>query len=257
MRLMTFNLRSDSIFDIKNRWEKRKNLVSETVMNYLPDVLGVQELTPLMFLDLKKSITGYESVGMARSKRFFPEKNDLFVKNGFNIKKYETFWLSKKPQLQGSSVWYSLYPRICTTALVEKDGFSFRVYNTHLDCILSQAREYGIKKILDYIEVQYEKEKAPIILMGDFNATPSSRVIKNLVDGKYIGRRFVAVQEGHADLYNHTTMSMFKGREQGAHIDYIFVSEEFKIEDVKIIDYSKEGKYPSDHYPLLADVELC
>ena len=49
-------------------------------------------------------------------------------------------------------------------------------------------------------------------------------------------------------------MGTFKGREKGMHIDYIFVSEEFNIKHVEIIRNNINGKYPSDHYPIMATI---
>ena len=51
-------------------------------------------------------------------------------------------------------------------------------------------------------------------------------------------------------------MSGFKGIEKGLHIEYIFVSEDLEIVDVDIIKDNENGKYPSDHYPLIADIIL-
>ena len=47
-------------------------------------------------------------------------------------------------------------------------------------------------------------------------------------------------------------MSKFKGKENGLHIDYIFVSEDLEIVDVDIVKYNDNGSYPSDHYPLIS-----
>ena len=92
--------------------------------------------------------------------------------------------------------------------------------------------------------------------MGDFNATPNSTIIQNVVNGIYSKKKFIAVQDHNKALYEQTTMSMFKGNKTGIHIDYIFVSEEFNIISTEIGDYHKEDKYPSDHYPIIADVDL-
>ena len=58
------------------------------------------------------------------------------------------------------------------------------------------------------------------------------------------------------ELYGKSTMSSFKGKEKGLHIDYIFVSEDLEIIDVDIVKDNINGKYPSDHYPLIADIKM-
>lgn len=137
-----------------------------------------------------------------------------------------------------------------------EDGREVNVYNTHLDFLLPQARAFQLKKIIEKIEKDYQRERKPYILMGDFNASPNSKLIRKLRechDGK---TKFIAVQDQDTSLYEVTTMGMFVGKTKGMHIDYIFVSEEFKIKSVDIVRYHKNNKYPSDHYPLVADIDF-
>ena len=257
MRVMSFNLRSDFILDFKNRWDNRKHRVYDIINKYNCDIIGVQEVTNRMYDDITFNIKNYNIIGSARSKKFFSERNNLFIEKNHNIIKHNTFWLSKSPDKVGSQLWYSLYPRICTTAVVEfKSGEKVRVYNTHLDCLLPQARDFGLKKLGQFIEKNHKEEKLPIIVMVDFNATPSSKVIRKFAAGEYNTDRFVAVQEVKKELYNKSTMSRFKGREKGLHIDYIFVSEDLEIVNVDIVKDNIDGKYPSDHYPLIADIRI-
>ncbi|MEG2288766.1 MAG: endonuclease/exonuclease/phosphatase family protein [Clostridium sp.] len=257
MRVMTFNLRTDFILDINNRWKNRAHIIYEIFDKYDCDIIGLQEVNNLMFKDVSMELSNYNIVGEPRSKKIFVERNDILVSKKHKILESNTFWLSNYPDKIGTSVWYSLYPRICTTAIVHlEDGDVVRVYNTHLDCFLTAAREHGLKKISEYIEKQHKIDGLPIILMGDFNATPNSKLIKNFSAKENGERQFVAVQESKREIYEMTTMGRFKGRKKGRHIDYIFVSEEFTILDAKIINYSKSGKYPSDHYPILADLNI-
>lgn len=257
MKVLTFNLRTDFLLDINNRWNRRKEVVYEIMNNNDYDIIGVQELNNKMFKDLASEISNYNIVGKPRSSKYFIERNDILVSKRHRILKHCTFWLSDKPDKIGSAVWYSVFPRICTTALIElEDGNIIRVYNTHLDFLLPKAREYGLKKIGEYIENQREKDDYPAILMGDLNAGPKSRAITEFTQGKYSSKRFVAVQDYNKEIYNNTTLSKFKGLKKGLHIDYIFVSDEFNIINNEIIYYNKNGRYPSDHYPMMAELKL-
>lgn len=257
MKVMTFNLRADNVLDVRNRWEKRSHLVYDVIKNYNCDIIGLQEVTDRMYTDVCSHVNGYNIIGVGRTKKFFNESNNILVRKNYKTLSNDTFWLSRTPERKGSSVWYSLFPRICTTCILELDNnLKIRVYNTHLDCLLPYAREYGLKTIIQYIERNYEEDQLPCILMGDFNATPNSKLIKKLERGYYSNKRFVAVQDTKREIYSETTMGKFRGREKGMHIDYIFVSEEFKIEDVDIIKYNQKGKYPSDHYPIIAEIKV-
>lgn len=257
MRVMSFNLRSDFILDFKNRWDNRKSMVYSIMKKYGCDIIGVQEVTDRMYIDIQNNINDFNIIGSARTKKIFSERNNLLISKKHTIEENRTFWLSKTPDKVGSQLWYSLYPRICTTAIIHlNSGERVRVYNTHLDCLLPQARDYGLKKLGEFIEKHREIEKLPVIVMGDFNATPNSKIIKKFAAGEYSTSRFVAVQEVKKELYDKSTMSSFKGKESGLHIDYIFVSEELEIVDVDIIKDNLNGQYPSDHYPLIADIRL-
>lgn len=257
MKIMSFNLRSDCIFDINNRWVNRKDIVTEIMFKYNCDIIGVQELTNKMHKDIIAFAKNFNIVGKARSKKLFAERNDLIIPKNHIIEDHKTIWLSETPNKVGSQPWFALYPRICTTAKIKlEDGTRLRIYNTHLDCLLPQARDYGIKKLSKFVENNYKEDNLPIIIMGDFNATPNSKIIKNFSNGKYLSKRFFAVQEKNTELYNKPTRAGFKGKDKGFHIDYIFVSEELEIIDVDIITDNKDGKYPSDHFPLIANIAL-
>lgn len=257
MKVVTFNLRTDFPLDIKNRWKYRREIVYDLINTNDFDIIGVQELTNKMFNDLSSEISNYNFVGQPRSSKYFIERNDILVAKKHRILEYNTFWLSKNPDKIGSSIWYSVYPRICTTALIKlEDNNIVRVYNTHLDFLFPKAREYGLKKIGEYMEKQHEKDDYPAILMGDLNSTPNSKIIKNFLDGKYNKRKFIAVQENKKEIYKMTTLSKFKERKRGLHIDYIFVTEEFNVKNTEIIYFNKNNKYPSDHYPIMAELEL-
>ena len=51
----------------------------------------------------------------------------------------------------------------------------------------------------------------------------------------------------------HNSYHGFRGRCKGRRpIDYIFVSDDFQIQDAYLDTSSLDGRYPSDHFPLVA-----
>ena len=180
VKVMSFNLRADFVLDINNRWRDRKNIVCDVINKLDCDIIGVQELNETMHKDLVNNLNNYNIIGERRTKKFFCEKNDILINKRNKVLEQHTFWLSKDIDKIGSSVWYSLYPRICTTVLIElSSGRKVRVYNTHLDCGLPRAKKYGLFKISEYIDKKDKEgeENIPIILMGDFNLTPRNKII--------------------------------------------------------------------------------
>ncbi|MDO5516412.1 MAG: endonuclease/exonuclease/phosphatase family protein [Clostridium sp.] len=257
MRIMTFNLRCDFFLDFNNRWDMRRDIALNLINKYNCDIIGTQEVTNKMHSDLSNSLEDYNTIGKPRSKKISAERNDLLVSKDYKIEDYKTFWLSDNPEKEGSSKWYSLYPRICTTAVIKVgDEKKIRICNSHLDCFLPQAREYGLRKLIEVIKCEQKKEELPVIIMGDFNATPNSRLIKNFKAGLYTDKRMIAVQDIDESIYKQGTRGNFKGKNNGLHIDYIFVSEEFEIIKTEIVRYNENGRYPSDHYPIFAEINL-
>ncbi|AOR23676.1 endonuclease/exonuclease/phosphatase family protein [Clostridium taeniosporum] len=257
MKVMTFNLRCDFFLDFNNRWDTRKKLVFDIINKYNCDLIGTQEATENMFKDIYNNIDTFNIIGNPRSKKLFSERNDILVSKRHKIDNYKTFWLRDDYEKAGRSRWYSMFPRICTTAVIElSNGKRIRICNSHLDCLFYHARLYELKKIAEFIKKEQEKEELPLIIMGDFNSKPNSKLIKEFANGDIFNKRLIAVQDRNKELYNKATMGHFKNKEKGAHIDYIFVSEEFEIVDVEIVKYSVNGKYPSDHYPLMAEIDI-
>lgn len=257
MKIMTFNLRCDSIFDLKNRWKNRKHIVNEIMSIYDCDIIGTQELTNKMYKDILKETKQYNIIGKLKRSSLFQERNDLLINKKHRVIEHKTFWLSKTPWKKSRSTWYSVFPRICNTALIELENKNLiRVYNTHLDCFFETLRKYQLNKIMDYIEIKDKEENVPILLMGDFNAEPNSSLIRNFLCEKFNGKILKPVQEYNTKIYKKSTMSNFNGNKNGTHIDYIFVSQNIEIHNVDIINYNINGKYPSDHYPLMAEIKI-
>ena len=257
MRVMSFNVRSDSFFDGKNRWNYRKQHVVNLLEEFKGDVIGLQEVTPMMLEDLKVMLSSYHIVGQPRSTRYFSEHNNILISKKHTILSEDTFWLSKNPSKTGSSVWFSVFPRICTTVKVQLDtGELVRIYNTHLDVYLSPARTYGMRRIMERIKNFYNQEHVTVILMGDFNSGPKDTLIKKIIPQVFDDKKFVAVQETNLSLYNQPTMGRFKDKEKGMHLDYIFVSEECEVAEVEILKKHYNGQFPSDHYPICAAISV-
>ncbi|MBE6024146.1 MAG: endonuclease/exonuclease/phosphatase family protein [Cellulosilyticum sp.] len=257
MRVMTFNLRADNILDIRNRWRGRCEIVYDTIQEYDCDIIGLQEVTNTMAEDLKRQLKEYHHLGVSRTKNWFMERNTVLLRKEYHVLENKTFWLSKEPHKKGSSLWHSLFPRICTRVIYQlEDGRKVSIYNTHLDCLSPIAREHGMKVILREMYKCQQKEKMPCILMGDFNERANSRMMQQFKRKAYQLNGLRAVQDIKPELYQKTTMGFFKDREKGGHIDYIFVTKEFEVVDVEIIKYNHEGRYPSDHYPIMAELRL-
>ena len=88
-----------------------------------------------------------------------------------------------------------------------------------------------------------------MILTGDFNARPDSKTYKIacelLNDSK--------AKSVTKPLGPNATYHGFAGKRQ-LYLDYIFVSDNIRVLSHKVDDTRFDGKYPSDHDPVVAEL---
>ena len=261
LTVATFNLRKDSFWDGVNRWKNREPLVKEVIEGNQIDVLGVQEVLPNMRADLEKDLKGYRIVGLGREKDLGDEHSDILANKGTTrLLYYTTFWLSGIPYVFGSRFMPSIFPRICTVAELYLPQYhrKIRVFNTHLDHLSNYIRRKELRCIWDYMARLQQREPLPTILMGDLNAKPWGKLMTHMRDKSFSPvplRDVFGVCHGYQCKTN--TYHSFKGKAGSWHLDYIYASEEFQIRDCYIDHSNRNGRYPSDHYPLVAKLELA
>ncbi|MDD6032526.1 MAG: endonuclease/exonuclease/phosphatase family protein [Oscillospiraceae bacterium] len=260
IRVASFNLKHDSVFARRNRWAVRRELVRQVIEQTRPAILGVQELMPAMREDLRSLLADYSAFGFGRSRNLGGEESAILVSSGNRVCSDSTFWLSRHPNRQGSRAFFAIFPRICTVCEVDLEGIGrrIRVFNTHLDHICGPARTLGARTILQVMHRLNQKEQLPCILMGDMNTGPGSYPIQLLSNNlhQYPDIRLHNLYESLGEDEIFGTYHGFKGRTDRAPIDYIFYSDEFTVERAYIDTTSLEGQYPSDHFPLVAELNL-
>lgn len=249
MKIVTFNIRCDYGQDGNNNFSFRKSIILDKINKEEPDIICFQEVLPHVAVWLKDNLHDYYVIGCGRDEKLENEQMSIaYNKLKFDLIEMETFWLSNNPNIPGSRYeTQSECPRTCTVALFRETETKevFRVYNTHLDHIGSDARKLGLSQILNTIKKKESFTNAPVILAGDFNALPDSlemNLIKeypNLID--------VTSSIGG-------TFHDFGRIEELEKIDYIIVDEKFICNKVDVWNECINGVYLSDHYPVCAHV---
>jgi endonuclease/exonuclease/phosphatase family metal-dependent hydrolase len=100
----------------------------------------------------------------------------------------------------------------------------------------------------------------PTILMGDFNLSPNSdshaffcgEKKLNGITGRF-SDAWIAAGKSERDA---GTYHGFKGDQSGDRIDWILVTPELKVKKIQIIHDHQEGRFPSDHFPVVAILRL-
>ncbi len=260
--IATFNIKRVRSEKAKNSFANRAEAVTDFFEKVSPDILGTQELTKnaLEKLESFEIISqNYARIGEPRTATKGEYTAIFYKKELFELVESGTFWLSKSPEKKGSSSWLSLFPRICTWCILRpKNGGNglIRVYNTHLDCLSPFARVKGIELIRRLAEKHDSDKLCGTVIMGDFNARPTSKTVKKMLEQ---GEQTV-VRDSFSILYrldpeNARTYHGFRGKMKGAPIDYIFTTKRIDILSA-YIDRTAYGEiYPSDHFPVVAKIE--
>lgn len=214
-----------------------------------------------MLQDLERELPEYGYAGTGREGGNEGEHCAIFyLKSQITVQDTGQFWLSEEPEKPGSKSWDSSLPRICTWAQLRwiDTGEQCIVYNTHLDHVGQTARENGMKLIWRRMQAHVEDMNLPAILTGDFNAYPDNPVVRFLRGELALDAQRAKLKDAYSTLSQiGRTAHEFKGGTEGQPpIDYIFVTPEVEVLSVEIDRRQVDGGYPSDHYPIIAQVGI-
>lgn len=252
-KVMTFNIRLSLDSDKENAWTKRKDDAMGLMAYYHPDIMGVQEALPQQMRDIKAKLTNYDYIGVGRDDgKDAGEYSAIFYdKNRLKVLESGTFWLSETPDVP-SKGWDAAYPRICTYGLFKdsKTGKKFWALNLHFDHVGNVARVKSSQMILERIKKMNPKSY-PLVLTGDFNLTEDTEPIqimsKSLDDSFYHSKTPHYGPKATWQAFDINTIA--KDR-----IDYIFVKGFTVLSNRTINDRRSNNLYPSDHFPVLAEI---
>lgn len=263
LRIMTFNLRYDTPNDGANAWPNRKDWVAALVRFHGADVVGVQEALAHMLTDLDTRLPGFARVGVGRADgRTRGEFSAILYRTDrLALLDSGTFWLSPTPSVPGSKGWDAALERVATWARFRdrRTGCRHLQLNTHFDHMGEQARQESARLIRRRLAEL--ANGLPIVMTGDLNAVPTSAAYRILTRDTIAGATppladaFGTSRAGH---YGPTsTWTAFRAIEAGRRIDYVLVSAPVTVSAHGILPDSWNGRFPSDHLPVLAALTPC
>ena len=262
LRVMTFNIRYANDSDGLHAWHHRRDLVAGVVLYHRPDVLGVQEALGRQVADLDERLRDYDSYGVGRDWPAGGESCTVYWRSDrLEALERETFWLSPTPD-RPSRAWGAGLRRICTRVRFrDRDsGQTFQVFNTHFDHRSGEARERSSDLLRERAAALPVGE--PVVVMGDFNFPEESQAYRNLI-APTVGDAPALVDATYASrepLYGPSgTFSGFgwgRGAVAGGRIDHIFVRGPLAVARHAVIGDTRDGRVPSDHRPVVADLRL-
>ena len=210
--------------------------VSQIIIDYQPDIVGMQEVQ-------KAHVAMYESkLGHYTGVYYDHDANQYGAPIFFNNEKFElvesgTQWLSATPDKKFSSFAVSDYVRSYVYAILrdKETGEEIVAVNTHVDYIAA-ANVLQVEVLLDCTE---RFRGRPIFYTGDFNMQNTS--------------------EGYKLMYaaGLRDCGTYLGYNVKGHIDFCFVDLLYVVPTAhKYIDDHEYSKTASDHCPVYAEITI-
>lgn len=247
LSVMTYNVRYGLADDGENSWQHRKQNLTNLINSKQPDFLGTQEGLPFQVDFITKALPNHKFIGKDRDNNGKGENTAIFYNiTKFKLIKHNTHWLADD-QNKVSKLLDAAFPRIYTYGLFEelKTGKQFWVINTHFDHIGIKAREKSAEIITKKIK-EINPKNNPLIFMGDLNATPKSEVINILKS---------TLNTTNENPKSSWTFNDFVfDNPIKKRIDYIFISNNIKVNNYEILTKSINSRYPSDHFPVYVEL---
>ncbi len=257
LKVMTFNLRFGSADDGPDSWEYRKDILVSVIREQAPDVVGMQECLDFQADYITQALPQYRWLGIDRDGNGKGERSAvLYHKNRFSPVVVRNRWLSETPDCPSGPAWDAGCTRMVTMVqfLDFSTGRYFFFCNTHFDHRGEMAREKSARLLAGWA-TQMGKGM-PVLITGDFNAAGESSIPWKIFSsqGYRDAWKIAEIREGPAGTFH-----AFKGgiRDNNYRIDWILVNNRVKVLRCATITASSNGHYPSDHYPVVAEVELA
>ena len=265
MRVMTYNIRYDNPADGADVWANRRDFVASLIRYHRPQIIGTQEALRNQLADLSERLPAYHWCGAGRDDGHELGEYCAIFYDTTAIRRLRdsTFWLSPTPALP-SKGWDAALNRICTWAEFadRETGQRFVVMNTHFDHLGEQARAASAELLK--AQASTLAGPLPVIVLGDFNATPADAPITILLDQArqsppallLADARAVTRTQPHGPPATFQGFDVHNPRNQ-SQIDFIFVRIGMSVlAHATLTDFKPDLRFPSDHLPVIAEIEL-
>ena len=256
MIVMSCNIRYSRAKDGPDAWPLRRELCLRVILSRNPDVVCFQEQTDEQFEWFASRMEGFAFSAPTDTPAGSDPVTAIFWRTDrLRLKSTGAYWLSRTPHVPGSTSWASDCVRMATWARLEVRGAApeheVRVVNTHLDHISQRARVHQAEMIAQ--DGRAYPPGYPQVLTGDFNCDHRNPAVRRLLRSGF--RDTYATVHGIADPFG--TYHAFRGREYTSRIgkmDWVMVKGDWRVWGAEIVTDSENGRYPSDHFFVLADI---
>lgn len=240
------------------------------LLGYYPcDLICTQEGLPFQLQAIKNEWDVFNYVGVGRYNGVEVDREHesgsgehcaiFYDESKFALIDHGTFWLSDTPDVPGSMSWGNDLARIVTWACweIRSTRIRFYTFNTHFHWGEHFQRKAAL---LLSDRIRSWAQGNPVVLAGDFNCLPETepwKILTGQIGDKCKGDFPLSDCWQALDMTEASggTSHSFTGQPENR-IDWILVSSHFDVRAVERLEYNQAGRYPSDHFPILATLEL-
>jgi len=267
IRVMSFNILNavpDSEAEhVSDVWSNRAEVNVRAIRRHDPDLIGFQELEPVHLATYQDTLPEYEKYVSHTA----GEGTAIFWKSSrFAAVAAGTLQLPKAalPDLDESeddplmdTTWARLRHK--------EDSAELILVNTHLNDESETARREGTQLNLRQVANLDPQRQLPVLMTGDFNCNPWSHPYRQLLAAGFIDTYRDA---GHGDSVDSSTFHGFHGAKYFAlewgsqlfwRVDWVMLrpgQSPVHTLSCTIVRDAEPPIYPSDHYPVVAEVLL-
>jgi endonuclease/exonuclease/phosphatase family metal-dependent hydrolase len=266
LRVMTFNVRGFyHPDDGDNIWQNREAINVATIRRAAPHLIGMQEVQTGNLKAYDRLLPEYHWTAWPEYGDAPPFEWPAIYWDPRVLQPLDSggFWLSEMPDRHSRS-WDTDCIRSATWLKFRHVATGARIVhlNTHLDHISERARIEGTRLIVARLD-DLQSGGAAAIVTADFNDRPGSATHRAWLDAGFADAHIAA---GHGDdperdfTYHGWRGTSFR-REGTApvRIDWVLLrpgATAARVESCEILRDAAPPVYPSDHYPVLAQIAL-
>lgn len=245
LRVASFNIRTGLGFDGRHSWPFRWGAVADTLLGLDPDLAGLQEAHGFQVRMLGHRLAPWSAHGGGRRDgRWRGERCPVLVRRSrFEVERAEVRWYGDSGH-PGSRLPGARFPRVATLVVVRDRpaGARLGVVNTHLDESVRGHRERSLAQLVGWLDGD-----VPWLVVGDLNLAPHDPALRPLLDAGFAD---ALAGDGGGTFHGWT------GRADGPRIDHVLAGPGLRVVAGRVATPTPGGRVPSDHWPVVADVEL-
>lgn len=266
LKVATFNIRFATSEDTGVRsWTSRKQACKSVIERYAFDVFGLQEVLAVQQEDLRDMLPDYSFKFVGRDDGNSGEAVGIAWRTSV-LKCVESgyFWLSPTPDVpSGSKDWGGVdRHRVAAWARFREiaSGKEFVFIVTHLE-VGEENASVRLKsaELIITREATVNAAGLPSFVVGDMNpiapTESSMRKFREVFTDAWMAAEDAGVREGPIGSFNGFSPNA-NLESQSKRGDYIFYKGNVTLRKYKCIDDKFNGQYPSDHVPVMVQVEI-